>query len=1686
MAEIIINNASFNTPAGINSSTGAEEVSQEIKITKAEIISELTKISTLLTGQIQHPTTIVGDSPSKQIPTVSLQDGAKFIEDIVSKLQGAGKLVEVQKILSQNVDKLRVIIQLLDKLGQNSPVIVAAAQKGENFAFQYNMSEELPKRMAELEKQAQKAGVSYFKENEAKIEQAVRDDIKREYGQRIIRQNKKTLKGYSPETFSVKDKNGGYFAETSYSSFFSENGEFIPGGTSLRVHHPSLTNPDNIGQLGNLNDATLPQLEKAYDTLQLLIKRAKQSINKTKISEKDKANFEIGIQKMAALMDNIVKAIADSFANSINEAYATPLGENSNYTEGADYDSISEAMGETTLRALKSLLSGKRDYGIIDENREVSSGYTFSKKSLLAAAVRNLMGEKYPSISPKEMFQFSPSAHEASPSDVHDLPKDTPLSSEQQEDKAKTSETRKKVEDEALEMAHANQVISKSSDIKEWISSLQTVKEKQDAIIAVVQQYLSTLGIDVDRIASNNDLAKTVTDSLDQDAFDDEKGTGKVPSLGSIAEVEELNLQPNDQDRENVIAQMAGIAPELQQIIAAVSNAQLDASDEALQKMHLFVNNIISIANEVGLVDFGKKLQEAIAGGKAFKEFDIDQIAYSISKILSFPSVLDQSLVTNTQRRNEQRAKFGLEPISEDDYRAEVFKENPELYRKYQETKAARERFDTGFSLGGLSEAFDRFFDVPEAEDGVNKFIQILLEDYQKLADVTFSKVNKKGKYVTKSGEDWVKQIVDYRVKASGRAINPNAELEKKYWSGKNIVGETLSATLKLTPGERTALQYQGQNTGAIYGGTDIDDNLELAQKKVDELKQRLTSANEEEAQELLAEIQQHEFNIQMLRQAISPKPNKDGKTGAQEEVVESTQNVVQEVKESTEAQMARQGKNDTVEPAQKSEQVINTQGVAQEPLPEQSALEKINTVLDAHNEKLSKAIELEKEKAKISGALVTALNREGVSFSNSTEATVAHNNAVEEATAVTIKHKKIASYDNDTHTYLDEQGNKFYTATQISSAYQGKNGEVFARDSAAVREALNRLPEGQQLTAEDVGMTEKDFSFYRGVVGKSIYGDMVHETRDLLDKAGVNKVQDLRGHQVEVKWEGQTKLMDAEEAYLNMIESKVPMLEKLGRSDSVESLSRDIAAIYDMLDKAHLVSTGFSEQQLGLTISNGKNSYNVAVTPDQLMFNPETGAFALTDSKTGSVSGMEVIQLAIQKAAILANKDNPELRQMYKDAGLEEIEDFDSYIVKIKDGYSELIKYLGISDEKLFQIVERAVGVLNGTAQPLSKEELKREKGALAAGRVMGYAVGAGKDVQDLINQYTSSYAQKAKIQQEITQMELQGQNYTGTKRVENQNYIAMLKRQQASINVPELTASKDENGEEVYYLDKKRISQAQYNKLKEEQQKIDDKLLSTSQRQTDEIVNKQTFFQKLVANFKNSFDQIQNYIMSIFSAQTVQRVVQSFLQETQQLDSAMVDLQIASGETRSSIKSMMTDFNKMAISMGKATTEIAQAANDWLRAGYTGQEAAELTNASMSLATLGQINSAEATSNLISVLKGWKLSTEDVIGVVDKLVTVDLSAAVSAGEIAKAMSRGNNVAQSAGTSLDRYIGYITTIADVTQNQPEMVGTALRSMYSRYSNVAAGKFVAAQSDIDSENYNAEDWANLKIWGIVA
>ena len=188
--------------------------------------------------------------------------------------------------------------------------------------------------------------------------------------------------------------------------------------------------------------------------------------------------------------------------------------------------------------------------------------------------------------------------------------------------------------------------------------------------------------------------------------------------------------------------------------------------------------------------------------------------------------------------------------------------------------------------------------------------------------------------------------------------------------------------------------------------------------------------------------------------------------------------------------------------------------------------------------------------------------------------------------------------------------------------------------------------------------------------------------------------------------------------------------------------------------------------------------------------------------------------------------------------------------------------------------------------------------------------------------------------------------------------------------------------------------------------------------------------------------------------------KYLREIYQNVVNIDKALVNLQIASGKSREETQRLVKEYAQLGKQLGATTTEVAEAADTWLRQGYSAEEANTLIKNSMMLSKLGQMESTEASTALTSAMKGYGVAVEDSIKIVDKFTKVDMEAAASAGDIATAMAETATSADIAGVSMDKLIGYITTVKEVTQDGAESVGTFYKTLFARMNNVKAGKFV--------------------------
>lgn len=186
-------------------------------------------------------------------------------------------------------------------------------------------------------------------------------------------------------------------------------------------------------------------------------------------------------------------------------------------------------------------------------------------------------------------------------------------------------------------------------------------------------------------------------------------------------------------------------------------------------------------------------------------------------------------------------------------------------------------------------------------------------------------------------------------------------------------------------------------------------------------------------------------------------------------------------------------------------------------------------------------------------------------------------------------------------------------------------------------------------------------------------------------------------------------------------------------------------------------------------------------------------------------------------------------------------------------------------------------------------------------------------------------------------------------------------------------------------------------------------------------------------------------------------------------ELDDSIVALQLATGKSYNTVSNMMNDYIDLGAELGTVGTAVAEGADAWLRQGKSIEEVNNLVKSSVIFSKVGDMSAEDATKYLTASLNGYQLEAENAMSVVDKISNVDLNAAVSSSGLAEAMSRVAVVADQAGISMDKLLGYLATVGEVSQQSMSTVGTAMKSILTRMTNIKAGKLSLVDEDGTTE-----------------
>ena len=274
----------------------------------------------------------------------------------------------------------------------------------------------------------------------------------------------------------------------------------------------------------------------------------------------------------------------------------------------------------------------------------------------------------------------------------------------------------------------------------------------------------------------------------------------------------------------------------------------------------------------------------------------------------------------------------------------------------------------------------------------------------------------------------------------------------------------------------------------------------------------------------------------------------------------------------------------------------------------------------------------------------------------------------------------------------------------------------------------------------------------------------------------------------------------------------------------------------------------------------------------------------------------------------------------------------------------------------------------------------------------------------------------------------------------------------------------------------------QEQTQGLQQAQQAQED--LERSAKETTGEMKEQSEAAEAVNNKFEDMKQAIKTFLSIGSAiSAIKNVISQTFNDIKELDKSFANIAMVTDYTVGKMWDSYGQYAQMANELGQSTQSVIEASGLFYQQGLNTAESLALTEDTMKLATLAGADFAEATSQMTAALRGFKMEMDEGARVTDVYSELAAKAAADVRGIAYAMSKTASIAESAGMEFETTSAFLTQMIETTQEAPENIGTAMKTIIARFTELRTNVAGTADSEFDDLDYNKVDTA-LKSIGV--
>lgn len=258
---------------------------------------------------------------------------------------------------------------------------------------------------------------------------------------------------------------------------------------------------------------------------------------------------------------------------------------------------------------------------------------------------------------------------------------------------------------------------------------------------------------------------------------------------------------------------------------------------------------------------------------------------------------------------------------------------------------------------------------------------------------------------------------------------------------------------------------------------------------------------------------------------------------------------------------------------------------------------------------------------------------------------------------------------------------------------------------------------------------------------------------------------------------------------------------------------------------------------------------------------------------------------------------------------------------------------------------------------------------------------------------------------------------------------------------------------------------------------------LEQATNKTTSEMKEQSEAAQNMDRSFDNMKDAVKTFLSIGSAISAVRNVISQTFNDIKELDKSFANIAMVTDYTVGQMWESYDQYAQMANELGQSTQSVIEASGLFYQQGLDTAESLALTEDTMKLATLAGTDFAEATSQMTAALRGFKMEMDEGARVTDVYSELAAKAAADVQGIAYAMSKTASIAESAGMEFETTSAFLTQMIETTQEAPENIGTAMKTIIARFTELKTNVAGTADSEFDDLDYNKVDTA-LKSVGV--